>query len=267
MKSRKVERDARDFDTTSLSASMEGAKLHRDYTAHWHRWSFARRFIKKTDHVLEVGCGTERPLWRMLFHGMMPLAASYVGVDYNPLEGGVGMKHSRSTIIGDFDFTKHWRQLHQHKPEGAVGFDVIVNMEVIEHMKVEHGRKLLNGMFQLLRPGGTLLLSTPVYDGKRHAANHIHEYGIDELRKEIERAGFQVDKRFGTFMDVRQLSRNGAAMKTLYDSGAQPDRDQVASTMEALAQYYDNDALSCIFAPLFPDHARNNLWVCRKPEK
>lgn len=266
MKSRKVERDARDFDTTSLSADMEGKKLHRDYTAHWHRWSFARRFIKPTDHVLEVGCGVERPLWRVLFHGTMPRAASYTGVDYNPLSGGVGMNHQHSTIIGDFDFTKRWKELAMQPLHPAInehgGYDVAVNLEVIEHMKVEHGRKLLKGMFNLLRPGGALLLSTPVYDGKRHAANHIHEYTAPELRKEILKAGFVIERRFGTFMDMRDLNREAKKPRALVGEITTHAIEQVK---DALSDYYDNDALSCIFAPLFPDHARNNLWVCRKP--
>jgi len=32
-----------------------------------------------------------------------------------------------------------------------------------------------------------------------------------------------------------------------------------------LSDYFDNDAISNIFGPLYPDHARNNLWVCRRP--
>ena len=265
MKTRPVERDVRDFDTTSLSAGMEGAKLHRDYTAHWHRWSFARRFIKKTDHVLEIGCGVERPLWRMLFHGTMPLAAGYVGVDLNPLPKGVGAKHKLSEIVGGFNFVQSWRDLK--RPVGAsgkAGFDVIVHLEVIEHMKVEHGRKLLKGAFELLRPGGVMLMSTPVYDGKRHAANHIHEYTVPELQRIVEQAGFAVEQRFGTFMDVREL-RNAIKAKPEFMN---PDLvDEVGRVSKALSAYYDNDAISCIFAPLFPDYARNNLWVCRKPEK
>lgn len=261
MKSRPIERDARDFDTTSLHEGNHGRGLSRDYTAHWHRWSFARRFIRPTDHVLEIGCGTERPLWRMLFHGTMPRAASYVGVDYNPLSGGVGMNHQRSTILGGFDFTKDWRNLLQYRPAGAVGYDVAVCLEVIEHMKVEHGKKLLHGAFQLLRPGGFLLLSTPVYDGVRHAANHIHEYTVSELRQLIEKAGFVVEERFGTFMDLRALK---AQTKKAREFAGGAPTEAIRQVQQALGAYYDNDAISCIFAPLFPDHARNNLWVLRK---
>jgi len=256
-------RDDREFDQTSLHANMEGAKLHRDYTAHWHRWSFARRWIKKTDHVLEVGCGPERPLWRMLFHGSFQLAASYTGVDLNKLTG-LGSGHKQSTLLGEFDFTKNWRQIPRPGEPGAShGFDVAVHMEVIEHMKVEHGKKLLKGCFELLRPGGVMLMSTPVYDGKHHAANHIHEYTVPELQKMVEKAGFIVERRFGTFMNVRDIGKG--IQNQFVDPENLVDHRQVHRMKQALADYYDNDALSAIFAPLYPDVARNNLWICRRP--
>jgi 2-polyprenyl-3-methyl-5-hydroxy-6-metoxy-1,4-benzoquinol methylase len=265
-------RDARDFDTTALSEKMHGRSLHRDYSAHFFRWSFARRFINNDHGVLEVGCGPERPLWRMLFHQSMPLASWYTGVDLNPLDTGLGAHHAKSNLIGEFDFTKHYKKMPvpDYVAERG-GYDVAVNFEVIEHMKVEHGRKLLRGMFHHLRPGGTLLLSTPCYDGKRHAANHIHEYTVPELQKEIERAGFVVAKRYGTFMDVRHLKPKNvkAYLKAHEAEGwpSSPERAEMITTMaEELGGYFDNHAISCIFATLFPDAARNNLWVCVKPE-
>jgi len=258
MRSREAHRDSRDFDTTSLSEKSHGASLARDYTAHWHRWSFARRFIKKTDHVLEIGCGPERPLWRVLFHRAFALAASYTACDLNKLTG-LGLGHKQSTFFGEFDFTKDWKKIP--KPEATVGFDVAVHMEVIEHMKVEHGKKLLKGCFELLRPGGVMLMSTPVYDGKHHAANHIHEYTVPELQKMVEKAGFIVERRFGTFMNVRDIGKPGFE-RTASDDVTHADIKRMSRELSA---YYDNDALSAIFAPLYPDVARNNLWICRRP--
>jgi len=249
---REKKRDDRDFDQTSLrERGIQASNLSRDYTAHFFRWNFAKRFIKSTDRVLEVGCGPDLPLMKLLFRDMMQHAEAYVGVDLNKLPPS---NNSRSTILGEFNFCRDWRRLEQ------APFDVAINMEVIEHMKVEHGRQMLKGLFYHLRPGGTLLLSTPVYDGKRHAANHIHEYTVPELQKEIERVGFVVEKRYGTFMDVRQIKLGRQAMRD--GTGL---REAIAAVHERLSEYYDNAALACFFAPLFPDFARNNLWVLRKP--
>lgn len=122
-------------------------------------------------------------------------------------------------------------------------------------MKVEHGANLLKAMFACTKPGGVLLLSTPVYDGKRHAANHIHEYTVPELQSYIEKAGYTVERRFGTFMDIKHIGK-------VDPTGC--SKAAVLEVRKALEQYFDNDAISNIFGPLHEDHARNNLWVCRK---
>jgi 2-polyprenyl-3-methyl-5-hydroxy-6-metoxy-1,4-benzoquinol methylase len=257
-------RDSRDYDTTQLRESGHGKSLHRDYSAHFWRWSFARRFISNKDHVLEIGCGEDRPLSKILTGGAAAHVDTYVGVDINKLKPS---NSQRLNFIGEFNFVERHKELKKLRP---TGFDVIVHYEVIEHMKVEHGIKMLKNCFELLKPGGVMLMSTPCYDGKRHAANHIHEYYVPELQKITEKVGFKIEARFGTFMDIKHIGKVEPTMG-LDDnhknySQAMPDLIQaVKMVRDELAQYYDNDAISCIFAPLYPDHARNNLWVCRKP--
>lgn len=251
-KTKTVSRDARDYDTTQLRETAHGRTLHRDYSAHFFRWSFARRFITAKDNVLEVGCGEDKPLSKILTGGAAAHVNSYVGVDLNKLKPS---NNQRLTFLGEFNFNDNYKQLLKQRPEG---FDVIVHFEVIEHMKVEHGAKLLKGCFECLKPGGVMLMSTPCYDGKRHAANHIHEYTVPELQKATEKAGFVVERRFGTFMDIKHIGK------------VAPNNDSelaaaIKKVRAELEQYFDNDAISNIFGPLYPDHARNNLWVCRKP--
>lgn len=248
--SKKVERDTRDYDTTQLHEAGHGRTLHRDYSAHFFRWSFARRFIKATDNVLEIGCGEDKPLSKILTGGAAAHVNTYVGVDLNKLKPS---NSQRLTFLGEFNFVERYKELGKLIPNEKYkepGFDVIVHYEVIEHMKVEHGAKLLKACFACLKPGGVMLMSTPCYDGKRHAANHIHEYTVPELEKAVLKAGFKVERRFGTFMDIKHIKKH-------------PDKavGQVAAMLE---EYFDSDAISNIFGPLFPDQARNNLWVCRR---
>jgi len=248
-KSKEVSRDSRDYDTTQLREAGHGRALHRDYSSHFFRWSFARRFISAKDNVLEVGCGEDKPLSKILTRGAAALVGHYTGVDLNKLKPS---NHQRLEFLGEFNFVERYKELLKKRPEG---WDVVVNYEVIEHMKVEHGANLLKAMFACTKPGGVLLLSTPVYDGKRHAANHIHEYTVPELQGYIEKAGYTVERRFGTFMDIRHI---GKVDPTGVSKAA------VLEVRKALEQYFDNDAISNIFGPLHEDHARNNLWVCRK---
>lgn len=262
MARREKKRDDRDYDTTQLHESGHGKVLARDYSAHFFRWSFARRFIKVSDNVLEVGCGEDRPLSKILTGGAAPHVNTYTGVDINRLKQS---ESQRLRFYGEFNFVERWKELLKRPlPNGksvGKGFDVAVHYEVIEHMRVQFGAKMLKAIHSCLRPGGTMLMSTPCYDGKRHAANHIHEYTVPELKKAAERAGFKVVRRFGTFMDTKHIGK-----ATPYAEGLTGDelKRAVATVRHALEQYFDSDAISNIFGPLHPDHARNNLWVCRK---
>lgn len=255
MARKEVERDTRDYDTTQLHEAGHGRTLHRDYSSHFFRWSFARRFITAKHNVLEVGCGEDKPLSKILTGGAAAHVNHYTGVDLNKLKPSASQ---RLTFHGEFNFVERYKELLKARPEG---FDVVVNYEVIEHMKVEHGANLLKAMFMATKPGGVLLLSTPVYDGVRHAKNHIHEYKVPELQAAIEKAGFTIECRFGTFMDIKHIGKAEPTMGQGSNSGL---LDAVKVVRKALEQYFDSDAISNIFGPLYPDHARNNLWVCRK---
>ena len=247
---REKNRDDRDYDQTQLREAGHGKTLARDYSAHFWRWSFARRFITATDNVLEVGCGEDRPLSKILTGGAAAHVGHYTGVDLNKLKPS---NSQRLQFIGEFNFVERYKELLKSHPGG---WDVVVNYEVIEHMHVEHGHKLLKALFACTKPGGALLLSTPVYDGKRHAANHIHEYTVPELQAAIKKVGYVVEQRFGTFMDIKHIGK------------VDPTNCSKAAVLEvrkALERYFDNDAISNIFGPLHEDHARNNVWVCKRP--
>lgn len=234
----------RTFDQTFLDPDTE--IVHRDYIAHAMRWGFAKRnFIThEQTSVLDVGCGPDRPLMLVLFGGIgpNPLAKRYVGVDMNRIKP---TKHARTTLYPEFNFIERHKELR--KKEGT--FDLITNFEVIEHMPKAMGLELLRAMKYMLAPHGAVLLSTPVYDGKARAANHIHEYTIPELDEHIRKAGFFVNKRYGTFMNANEVKKV-----------ATPAQLEVYNQLK---EWFGNEVLSNFLAPLHPDHSRNNVWVLR----
>ncbi len=233
--------DPRDFDTTALKSKVNGTYVHRDYAAHYFRWGFAERWIGK-DHdqrVLDIGCGPEQALCLLLRHHSWP--RELVTVDYAPVKNRCDT--AWHTLLAPFDFTRDYKKIPGK-------FDVITCLEVIEHMHKDSGLKLLRGAKHLLEDEGVLLLSTPCYDGGRHALNHIHEYTVDELDALITKAGLRMQRRFGTFMDLPKVKKiiNQYHRKTFED----------------LQEYYSPDVLSTFLAPLYPDLCRNNMWVIRK---
>jgi SAM-dependent methyltransferase len=247
-------RALRRFDQTYLSENRHGSMVHRDYAAHFFRWGFVFRFCKEK-RVIDIGCGPEWNLGRVLInHGRIPLRPEfYVGVDLSPLEPQVITKHR--ALVGECDFTNP--SMASVVADLFGPFDVACCFEVIEHMGVEDASALLRVAKTTVRDGGTLLLSTPVLSSRGPARNHVHEYTVPELRDLVERCGWRVERRFGTYGDVASLRK---ATREAEDERAVCH----LKTMEDLSEYYSNEVLANFLAPLYPDACKNNLWVLEK---
>jgi SAM-dependent methyltransferase len=232
----------RKYDTTSLQrgGSQERA-VHRDYAAHFFRWGFAGRFVRAdATSVLDVGCGVDCAMVGILNHPRNVVPGSYVGVDYNPEPKKVPHRNW-AKFHWEFDFVERHAELGQ--------FDLVTCFEVLEHVRKPDGEKFLAGLRQCLRSDGTLLLSTPVFNGKA-AANHLYEWRVDELAAAIDAAGLRVERRHGTFASWRDVKKVAA-----------PAELELA---RRLSEYYSGEVLSCFLAPLYPDASRNCVWVLRR---
>jgi SAM-dependent methyltransferase len=246
---RNVYREERRFDQTFLSNDNHGRFVHRDYAAHFFRWGWVgQRFGGDGHRVLDVGCGPEAPLARLMIRaGQYP--ELYVGVDLNRAEPPIGQAWSRFLFEEDFVANEAHLQIKLREILDGRTFTDGVCFEVIEHMNPDDGFQLLSNFHTYLQPGGRLYLSTPVFDGKA-AVNHVHEYAIAELHELVEATGWRVVKRYGTFANIKALEK-------VYTPA---EREVVAR----LSEYYSNDVISCFLAPLYPDAARNNLWVLER---
>jgi len=266
-------RGERRFDTTALHFDQHGRLMsHADYLAHCEKWDYAWRSIKMGERILDVGCGTDAPLMRAInfvqsqaAKVMYRAGGCYVGVDFNKLKP---TNINWAQLIGEVDMTSDEGyaaalmaipgnlQARDEGDEDLRGYTLIVCLEVVEHMGVEDGKSLLKNMRDLLSDGGRIVLSTPVYDGKGQARNHVHEYYVQELQELIESVGLVVIKRMGTFTSEPQIK---AWMKA-----NRPD--WLALYMES-REFHSAGYLSGLIAPMVPDLARNNIWVLERAEE
>lgn len=235
-------RPPREFDQTQLRDRVHGGYVHRDYAAHFFRWVTVREAVTRRDVVLDVGCGQDQPLAKLLSANLAHLPDAYVGVDLNPV--AKRFNAAWATVYDRFNFVARWEELAAHGP-----YTMAVCFEVLEHMGVENGCRLLKAVYELLAPNGTFYLSTPVFDG--HAArNHVHEFTIPELQQLITETGWQAAARYGTFGNVNALK------KVLT-----PEEKVCWDRWKARL---GNEGMSVVFATDHPDQARNNLWVLKK---
>lgn len=244
------------IDKTHLSVekALERGFLHRDYLAHCLRWSHVLKHLKqglryKTAHILDIGCGRDVPLARAMFSGrLVPETGSYTGVDYNKLEMPAMFLNARwkPTLMGQQIFPKI---------EGLrESYDLITCFEVLEHVEPLHAFKMLQGMRKLLSADGTAFISTPNFDPQVGAAdNHVSEMAHATTGRLIEKAGLGIRKMWGTFASIKDYKDQ------LKEYGLE-------KAFEDLREYYDSNVLAVLFAPLFPEQARNCLWeLCPTP--
>lgn len=143
------------------------------------RYKFVARLIKKTDHVLEVGCGSG------LGSIFLSQYCTYVtGIDVKTTEvaeaRSINRRENVEFKVGDF-----------FDLEFILQYDVVVALDIIEHMPVEQGHKLVAAMAKHLKPTGMVVIGTPSiysyeYQSPLSKASHVKCYDHQELVALVE---------------------------------------------------------------------------------
>jgi SAM-dependent methyltransferase len=147
---------------------MGGGLMEAEHRA---RYWWATPWVEGRD-VLDAGCGVGYGTRLLADHG----PARLVGVDIS----AEALAHAPAEVaeLVEADL----REL----PFEPDSFDVAVCFEVIEH--VQDHERVLDELRRVVRPGGTLLISSPNRDvyapGNPH---HVHEFVPEELRAALER--------------------------------------------------------------------------------
>jgi 2-polyprenyl-3-methyl-5-hydroxy-6-metoxy-1,4-benzoquinol methylase len=244
-------------DTTFLSIEQAEKRgfLHRDYIAHCFRWSHViKRLMQsqrhKTAHILDIGCGRELPFAKTLYSSKM-VPISYVGIDAGKilpeaLEAVSKGKMGEATkIFANTCFSSKWATDYEKM------FTDIICFECAEHVEPEMLKDMLDGMLHVLHITGRVWISTPCWDYRSCAANHVNEMTYGAFGAMCMEAGFIIENVHGTFASISDYKHK---MSPAY-----------AEVFEDLRDYYDSNVLSVIFAPMFPAQSRNALWELRKP--
>ena len=150
--------------------------------------------IESGSHVLDLGCS----------QGLLARPLTAKGVQVTGVD--IARSERLAQELGDF----HERDLERplDLPTGRI-FDYVVISDVLEHLKER--QQLLRGARRYLREGGRLIVSTPNIAlwfyrlslllgrfeyGPRGVLDrtHVHLYTRSTFRREIEAAGFRIEK-------------------------------------------------------------------------
>jgi hypothetical protein len=130
----------------------------------------------------------------------------------------------------------------------------IICFECAEHVEPDMLKDMLDGMRDIIDPAtGRVWLSTPCWDYKSCAANHVNEMTYGAFGAMLMQAGFIIENVHGTFASISDYAHK---MSPAYQE-----------VFKDLRDYYDSNVLAVIFAPMFPAQARNCLWELRLPKK
>jgi 2-polyprenyl-3-methyl-5-hydroxy-6-metoxy-1,4-benzoquinol methylase len=142
-------------------------------------YKFATRLIKSKGlkNCIELGSGSGYKLHKYI----MPLVEKAVGVDMkHSVEHCKAVYPDVEWVCDDFD-----------NPTNTIDelFELVISFDVIEHLV--YPDKLIEKMKSYIKPGGTLLISTPERDllwGEEHSGpsvnrKHVREWNREEFAK------------------------------------------------------------------------------------
>ena len=189
------------FDAASYDEIEPGYydRVHRrgrgvQWFWHEHRFRTVERLLPKPlGQVLDLGCGPGTFLGRL----EEPFADG-LGIDLaDPQIEYARRTYARSGLS--------FRQGDVRELVGGSSFDAVVSVEVIEHLPPAEANGFLRTIWSLLRPGGTVILTTPNYRSLwpllevlvsvlgpvDYRAQHINPLNADRLGLALEETGFE----------------------------------------------------------------------------
>lgn len=245
------------YNTTQLNpdTNFERHVYHRDQFAHYLRWTHILKIAKIGQNILDFGSGSGNLL--EVFYRNKFKCREYLGLEYR--KKTVELANSKFKMIPwakfeQCDLTASIDSSKSFRMPKSGAWDYIVSFEVIEHIGKKNVPAFLKNAYSLMSDKTRFILSTPIYDPKvGPAENHIvdgviGELTYQELQDALLKAGFKIEKTYGTFASIKDYKK---------------DLNEWQKPMfEKLSEYYDSNLVSVIMAPFFPHKSRNCLWVC-----
>ena len=172
--------------------------VHTMALHHFHRY-FCARELCRGKQVLDIACGTG--------YGtalIAETAARVVGVDidHETIEG-CRAAHSGSNIL--------YREGRVEQiPAEDAEFEVVVSFETIEHVNEAAQKKFFQEIQRVLKPGGLLIMSSPIRNDATKNQFHIHELTAEEFLEALN-ANFRHVRSFKQKIVLGSLIQQSAS--------------------------------------------------------
>jgi SAM-dependent methyltransferase len=153
----------------------------------YNQWVFQRLARHAGRSILEVGCGIGNmtPFWlsaeRLTCIDVLPESVALTGQQF-------ANDHRVTTLIADIAAPDAVERLGERR------YDTAVCINVLEH--IEDDQTALRHMFDILAPGGKLLLFVPagqyLYGQLDVALGHYRRYSLKQVDQLVRQQGFEI---------------------------------------------------------------------------
>ena len=239
-------------ELNATDALNNGFMSHNDWVGHGARYGYIAKWINKNKpkSVIDVGCGRFDML-NWFWRNREASAFSYVGMDLRANKNWfekLGWKKGPVKLMR-IDVTRH-------KELVTAPADLVVCTEVFEHVPRNKQAALLMKLFDMTKPGGCCIMSTPNAGvSKSTAANHIGPEGSRErtYKEKFDmatNAGFIIEQAYGVFIAKSRI----------------PQEFWEDEKHQWIFDFLPNGMATVFAAAPYPSQSNNALFVMRRPK-
>lgn len=190
------------------------------------------KYIKRSNmNVLDIGCD-DAFIRKMIHSGTYYSGTNYIGVELKRKSlQKASDKMPKCNTPAAFVCQDLYRGLPFIKDKSI---DIVICMEIIEHLEEKAGENLIKEMSRVLKDDGIIFMSQPNHDPsywyvwRKHRKTgypwHLRERTVEEFRKLYKKNGFKCVNEYGNLANRRRLIK-------VIDENTRPIYDRLIDIM------------------------------------
>lgn len=231
------------------------------------------KYIKSSNmNIIDIGCD-DAFVRKMIHSGTYYSGTNYIGIDikkkYLEKASNKMPKCNTPAIFLSHDLYEGLPFIKKNT------IDLVIFMEVIEHMEQDYGIKMLKDIKRCLKPGGICFISQPNHDPslwyvirkfrEKGYPWHLREYTYEEFVKICEKLDFEIIDTYGNLSQKRRLIKSINENKHNF-ANFKINSKQVLKIFNRLCDMMGPEIPTQVFGQLYKDSCGGIVYVLKKKD-